>query len=80
MAASSPRQPLLLQAGSSEELVEQLRELTQLPESVSLAEFMDRFAHRLEQISPGRRLRTDSSDHFIADLMEYGWIKLSSSS
>ena len=76
MGSLPSNRPLCLQAGSSHQLVEQLRAMSALGTEVSLFTFMNRFAWRFTNLTDGLLVRTDTTDNFVADLMAHGWIKI----
>lgn len=76
MAYLSNDKSIYLQTNSSIELVDQLRSLSQLPATVSYSMFMTQFAVVFKIKTQGLLLRTDTTDHFITDLVGYGWIKI----
>ena len=75
MATSSDSNPIRFQANSSVVVVDQLRILSQTPSTTSSVEFMTQFAISFRS-KTNSELRTDTTDHFIADLIGQGWIKI----
>lgn len=67
-----------LRASSSTDLVEQLRSLSALRDTDSLEQFMEQVATQFRVHTHGLIVRTDTTDHFIADLMQHGWIRVKS--
>ncbi len=61
-------------ASSSSEFVTKLRESSLFDSDCSDAEYMVNFAKRC-QIQTGAIIRTDTSDNFMADLIDTGYIK-----
>jgi hypothetical protein len=76
MAYLPNRGSIYLKAGSSTHLVEHLCQLSHMPTTDSLSIFMNQFADRFKARTNGLIVRTDTADHFITDLVSYGWIRL----
>lgn len=75
MANSPDGKPIRFQANSSVVVVDQLRIYSQMPATASSVEFMTQFAISFKS-KTNKSIRTDTTDHFIADLIGHGWIKI----
>lgn len=78
MGLSSGGGSIYCQATSSAQLVEKLRHLSGYPATLPVSHFMIQFANLIQQGATGRELivRTDSTDHFVDDLIECGLLKI----
>lgn len=76
MAIPPNSKPIYFRANSSVQLVDQLRILSQMPATISFSEFMTQFTISFKRKTNGLLLRTDTTDHFITDLIGHGWIKI----
>ncbi|RYC66633.1 hypothetical protein EQG79_29005 [Spirosoma sordidisoli] len=68
------KKSIQLQASSPTQLVEQLRSMSPELATASLSLFMLEFAKQFKERTNGLIVRTDTTDHFIADLLDHGWI------
>lgn len=61
-------------AATPPEFVRELHEGSRFDSGGTDAEYMERFADRLEQLE-GYRIRTDTPDVFLYDLLEHAFVK-----
>lgn len=66
----------LIVAASAADFLHQLHEGSRFDHDGTDIEYMQRFAHRLEELE-GYLVRTDNPAHFLADLIERGfaWVE-----
>ena len=66
----------LIVAASAADFLHQLHEGSRFDHDGTDTEYMQRFAHRLEELE-GYLVRTDNPAHFLADLIEWGfaWVE-----
>jgi len=76
MQAQSLHEANQIQARSSVEVIEQFRMLSNMPATLSIHAYMRQVASRFERASGGLTLRVDTPDHFVSDLIRYGWLRV----